>query len=455
MVMNTQLAYVDVRRSTRIDHAVSLMVHGFDLARSPYQERVSTVAVNYHGCRYRTKHEMLRGDVVFLVINQPDEDHTVFSTRARVKWLQASKMDGDHVYEVAVELEAPGNIWGISSPPSDWANISAPAALEAHNSNRNLRMLARPEPTLATPNQLVEGLGEYIQRMASDSTSAALTRETGHLIEEFREQLQHEASRTLQQVLAATREEFAIRVMKDLAEAHETDARKIYERWISKIERDTGSATMRIATHGAAVSERVESMAVSTIEQMQRNMDASRKDAVDHCLTRLRTELVPLLEEVQTALDKLAASEDEIKIKSLTICEQFAEFLDQEKEKSAAEMQETLSVLEKQFETSLNERLANAQEQLTNKCALAFDGSNEALLKVFGEYEQQARNKLESLVTASTDRAADTLKGRTEEIAHRCSTELEDYTRTHLEFVSESIAAIARKKPVRNDRSQS
>ena len=132
--MNTQLAYVDVRRSTRIDHAVSLMVHGFDLARSPYQERVSTVAVNYHGCRYRTKHEMLRGDVVFLVINQPDEDHTVFSTRARVKWLQASKMDGDHVYEVAVELEAPGNIWGISSPPSDWANISAPAALEAHNS---------------------------------------------------------------------------------------------------------------------------------------------------------------------------------------------------------------------------------------------------------------------------------------------------------------------------------
>lgn len=442
---NTQLAYVDERRSTRIDHSVSLMIHGFDLSRSPYQEHVSTVAINYHGCRYRTRHEMLRGDVVFLVVNQPDEEHTVFSTRARVKWLQATKLDGDNAFEVAVELEAPGNIWGISAPPSDWSKHPETALVEAHPTPRNLRMLPRPEPAAVIPNQLIEGLGEYVQRMALDATSAALAAEKRQMIDAFREELQDEAARTLQHALAASKNEFALQAIRELTEAHEVTARTIHERWSNKIEQEMNSATMRIATHGAAAGERVESMAISTIEQMQKNMDASRNDAVNHCLTRLRNELVPLLEQVQTALDKLAASENEIKIKSLTICQQFEDFLNQEGEKAAQNLRDTLSTMEKQFESTLVDRAATAQDQMTKKWATIFEGSNENLRRLFTEFDEKAQNRLESLVASTADQLGETVKQRSEKISRDCTREVENHTREHLDFISQSLSAITKK----------
>ena len=68
-------------------------------------------------------------------------------------------------------------------------------------------------------------------------------------------------------------------------------------------------------------------MAVHTIERLQDSMNESRTAAVDQCLIRLRGQLVPLLEEVQTARDHLAACQDNLKVKSLAICNQFEDFL--------------------------------------------------------------------------------------------------------------------------------
>src|SRR5580700_10729054 len=84
---DAQLAFVEERRSTRIDRAIPLMVHGADWSRAPYQERVSTMTINCHGFKYRTKYQLLRGDVVFLELHQPHNTASVTSTRARVKWL--------------------------------------------------------------------------------------------------------------------------------------------------------------------------------------------------------------------------------------------------------------------------------------------------------------------------------------------------------------------------------
>jgi hypothetical protein len=57
--------------------------------------------------------------------------------------------------------------------------------------------------------------------------------------------------------------------------------------------------------------------------------------------------------------------------------------------------------------------------------------------------------QFQTLVTSATDQASQELKERTERISQQCSAELADYTRSHLDFISESIAEIAKKKPVR------
>jgi hypothetical protein len=59
------------------------------------------------------------------------------------------------------------------------------------------------------------------------------------------------------------------------------------------------------------------------------------------------------------------------------------------------------------------------------------------------------QTQFQTLVKSAIDQASQQLKERTEQISQQCSAALEDCTRSHLDFISESIAEIARKKVVR------
>ena len=115
MVTTTPAQSSRKRRSTRIDRALPVKVQGLGSHREPYLEQVSTQSISCHGCSYQTKHEVIQGEVVFLEIKPTDEGATEASSRARVKWVQRLGTP-DRGFQVAVELENAGNIWGIPSP---------------------------------------------------------------------------------------------------------------------------------------------------------------------------------------------------------------------------------------------------------------------------------------------------------------------------------------------------
>src|SRR5207253_6089724 len=48
------------RRSTRIVQAVPLVVTGVDALGRPFVERSSSLILNCHGCRYQSKHYVLK-----------------------------------------------------------------------------------------------------------------------------------------------------------------------------------------------------------------------------------------------------------------------------------------------------------------------------------------------------------------------------------------------------------
>src|SRR5450631_2431420 len=98
-----QAAYVQKRRSTRIYNAVPLAIQGSDAFRAPYREQVSTLTANCHGCRYRSKYEVIQGDMVYLELKQSSEGSATHSCQARVKWVQRL-MTKDSPFEIAVEL---------------------------------------------------------------------------------------------------------------------------------------------------------------------------------------------------------------------------------------------------------------------------------------------------------------------------------------------------------------
>jgi hypothetical protein len=111
----------DLRRSSRVEHAVSLIVLGTNRRGEIFQERTSAVAVNLHGCRYSSRHEYAPDGWVTLQVTGTDGGNSR-PVRARVRSVFTAQTPRE-LCQVGVELETPGNVWGISTPPEDWQRL--------------------------------------------------------------------------------------------------------------------------------------------------------------------------------------------------------------------------------------------------------------------------------------------------------------------------------------------
>jgi hypothetical protein len=112
---------VDLRRSSRVERSVPLMVLGTNRNGEPFQESTSAVSVNLHGCRYASRHDCpLEGWVTLQLTGT--EGGAARSIRARVRSVVSPRTPRE-LCQVGVELETPGNFWGILSPPEDWARL--------------------------------------------------------------------------------------------------------------------------------------------------------------------------------------------------------------------------------------------------------------------------------------------------------------------------------------------
>src|SRR5258708_28460658 len=116
---NNASAELRKRRSTRIVQAVPLAVTGVDALGRPFVERTSSLIINCHGCRYQSKHYVLKNMWVTMEIPHPETGQPPRTVRGRVAWIQRPRTVRQ-LFQVALELEIPGNTWGIAFPPEDW-----------------------------------------------------------------------------------------------------------------------------------------------------------------------------------------------------------------------------------------------------------------------------------------------------------------------------------------------
>src|SRR5262249_27282760 len=133
------------RRSTRIVQAVPLVVTGVDALGRPFVERTSSLIINCHGCRFQSKHYVLKNMWVSLEIPHPESGQTPRSVRGRVAWIQRPRTVRQ-LFQVALELEIPGNVWGIAFPPEDWFGFDPQAERQILV---NLPVEAEPEASAA------------------------------------------------------------------------------------------------------------------------------------------------------------------------------------------------------------------------------------------------------------------------------------------------------------------
>src|SRR5580658_8293951 len=102
-----------IRRSTRLPLEVPVVVTSLDDG-SPFSERCNTTLVNAHGCGLIVPRALVHDIQVRLEIVSAKRH-----TTARVA--EVVPLGGDpETWLVGLELEVPGNFWGIEYAPSDW-----------------------------------------------------------------------------------------------------------------------------------------------------------------------------------------------------------------------------------------------------------------------------------------------------------------------------------------------
>jgi hypothetical protein len=452
--MNSSLALHSgrgARRSTRVNRAIPVVVAGVDSFRGPYQEEVSTIAVSCHGCRYESKHEVLPEALVLLQLNPKTPDAKPISTRGRVKWTKRPLESGG-LCQTAIELEQPGDIWGIDSPPSDWLPFIAQRPVDSDTTKAKQVAILRPTqgpdlhpaaagdpraksafrppepnpPVSARPagqqvGQLMAGFQEQMEKMLSELAGAAVRERAAAFLSDARAQLRAEA----QHILAETNSKQADRLTES--------ARTLHGEWTKKIEGELQQALARMEMRHRELEDLSERLTAKTHDRLESFIEGSRKEAVDKIVVRLKEQSAPVIESARKAAADLTKQERELE----KLCGQFVE-------KSAEQMEETCTRLDRQFEMILREHLDSAREELDRGAA---DASKKALGSIHASSQQEqdaAQARLQQALEGIAQKVLASLKEKAAEISRQFGGELSHYSRSHLEFVSGAIGELAK-----------
>jgi len=276
------------RRSSRIVQAVPLVVSGVDALGRPFQERTSTLVINCHGCRYQSKHYVLKNMWVTLEVPNPEQGFEPRMARARVMWIQRPRTVRE-LFQVGVELETPGNFWGIAFPPPDWFAFPEAGDIPAADADESRRLsgdwsTTGPARTVAEDNLRTMPLSGGAEQNSPHSTGAelssarvaiaeqALARQMAHLVAEAKQQLQEAIRESTAQALSEETPPLLAALQKQVQEVAERS-----------VEAATSNAIRGALEQATQASE---AQFQTLREQWNRELDRSVEQASDRAAQR-------------------------------------------------------------------------------------------------------------------------------------------------------------------------
>jgi hypothetical protein len=427
-----------------------LAVQSLDASRAPYREEVTTGSISCHGCTYKMRHEPSPGDIVVLDTGLGSTGHSGFPTLARVKSIQRLNTPNDPTYNVGVELEIVGNIWGISSPPADWFPRQSGNLVESASHGRELRLIAQTEPQralarteAATPvpvlkkneaaavlspwfANLMNGITNQVQIAVSEIAAVTLANERKRLLDEFRFQIQNEATGTIEHVIATSKGELARRALKVLNEGAQAIVKNSQGSLVGTIERHIENAQQNIMTQKNDLNQYLETIAIGTVERVQRKLETSRTEATERFVSRLREQVAPVMEGARADFQKLMASQTVFKEESLAIYRRVTD----------------------QLESDANARLLQTHNQLEKNSISVVNECNEKMLELSQAFDKIARDSAQNMIASATDEGNKNMEERAADISSHFTDQLEGHVRRYLEFIGESIKEFPKKPPV-------
>jgi hypothetical protein len=456
-------AHRPARRSTRLSEAVLMRVEGVDSYRGPYSEEVSTVSVSAHGCKYFSKHQVLSNALVILQMKNGKADTKPVSARGRVKWV-AGLQGG--VFETAVELEDPGNVWGIATPPKDWLPFCGPRTIEIDTSKSKPFAVPRPDPALtaasnvrekstsvsaAVPSTVESGarqtiasatrpvgqlMGDFQQQMEAmlgEVATAAVREKTTAMLDDIHSKLRLEAKEILAETTASEAGPWIEQALKQMKISGQDTAQKMHAQWMKKVELDLATSLQQIEVRRQEVEELSRNLAANSLQKVESVLEASRKDGVDRIVARLKEQVAPVVEETRKAAAELTRRKEEIE-----------KLIAQSLEATKVRMGEECAKFDKQFETVLRSRIEVARQEMERAGMAATDLALNNLRITSQQHQERAQAQLREQLNGVSESVVREVGDQAAETSRQFAGEMKKQSREHLEFVSGAISELAK-----------
>jgi hypothetical protein len=286
------------RRSSRIVQAVPLVVTGVDALGRPFVERTSSLIINCHGCRYQSKHYVLKNMWVTLEIPHAEAGQPPRQVRGRVAWIQRPRTVRQ-LFQVALELELPGNVWGIGFPPEDWGNFVLTVGARSHEPKDQDIVLRLPEKSAekltdakpsAEPDLPPPAIGtdtlHVLPPTSTTDASLQLARQVARLIADAKQQISAAAREAAAQAVA-TEHQTATDKWQQKFSAAQSDISMESGRAVERIQHESDERSRAVYSAAAkALQDELPKWLAPHLEQLTREVTAtiSKAGAEQHAL---------------------------------------------------------------------------------------------------------------------------------------------------------------------------
>ncbi|MGC2332954.1 MAG: hypothetical protein WA581_15985 [Candidatus Acidiferrales bacterium] len=474
------------RRSTRIVQAVPITVTGVDALGQPFKERTTTVMVNCHGCKYQSKHYVPKNSTVTLEIPRPEAGAPRRTLVGRVIWVQRPRAVRE-LFQIGLEFETAGNVWGIAFPPDDWFPVPGeepqaadaleqasapelkPAAAESkpgqpapeHRPEFRVPTVAPPAPRAASPVTPAAPIAPAESKIhvvpepaPSAETQATLARQMAKIAGEVRENLdkslRRDAQTAINEEMTVVRQQLDAQLHDAVERAIKVSMERVSESSVRKVVQQAAEQTAKIVEEARRTNETNAGQLDEKVRQaVQQAVSHAAADAAQQAAAQAATQ--NLKQTVEEAVARIVA-EREAASPSLQILanpEAAQQQLDQWKHSLEEAAQDVHSRTLEQARSdaaaakqTLNEAfesvVTNASETLDAKLS---EASQAALARATEEANTRASNlraSLDEIVTGAQSTVERT-RQRLDEIA---STRSDEIARRADELIAERTQQI-------------
>jgi hypothetical protein len=432
------------RRSSRIVQAVPLVVTGVDALGRPFVERTSSLIINCHGCRYQSKHYVLKNMWVTLEIPHTEAGQPPRQVRGRVAWIQRPRTVRQ-LFQVALELELPGNVWGIGFPPEDWGNFTLTAGTRSYAAKEQGIVLplagnspekladgqSSLEPELPSPGIGSPAIGPpaigtdtlHVLPPPTSTTDASLqlARQVARLIADAKQQISAAAREAAAQAVASEQQTASEKWQQKFSAA-QSDIAAESGRAVEKIQQESDERSR--AVHSAAtkaLQDELPKWLAPHLEQLTRQVTAviSKAGAEQHTLHEQHaagiTERVQqLCREAEEVARRIVAQSQELERRIAEQASVTSAVLDsrvRKQEEAFSAQQEKLNVTAGAAQQQLTDAAANVQGEIEARLA-----EQVKLAKTqIQEFVASAVAKLQEGAAQTANQSATDLRAQTQE----------------------------------------